>query len=461
VQDLKNVGRPIAVFAVTGTANSPRAVLAAPSREPRTRVWGGLAGALIVLALGAWWLTRSGTAPGPIRSIAVLPLENLSGDPEQEYFTDGMTEDLITGLSRFRDLFVIARNSTLRYKGQAVDVRQVGRDLGIRYVLEGSVRRSADTIRVTAQLLDASSGEHLWAETYDRDLTARNIFELQDDITEQVVATLAGGHGVISRVGQVEARAKGTDSLTTYDCVLRSYEYEQLHTAESHLRARDCLERAVELDPDYVDAWAQLAYLYREEFQHGFNPRPGSLDRALELGLRAVELDSTSQPAYDALAQIYFSQRDFDAFFAAAVRAIELNPNNARIVGRSGASLARADRWEQGVRLVRKAVAQNPYQAWWLHLTLSHDHYRRGEYEEALGEAQKISARTIPFIQMSLVAAYGQLGREAEARTALAELLRLDPNFPEHGRDELRKFFASEALIDHFMQGLRKAGLPE
>ncbi len=472
--ELRNVGRPVSVFAI-GRPGTLSPGLRLPARRaiavPSLSLIAGLAVMLALAGALAWLLVQapdeSSSTADPVLtlldgpSIAVLPFANISGDPEQEYFGDGLTEDIITELSRFRELFVIARNSTLQYKGRAVDIKRVGRDLGVRYVLEGSVRRDADTIRVTAQLVDAGNGAHLWAETYDRDLTVDSIFGVQDDITEQVVATLAGSYGVISRAGQVKAREKGTDNLNAYDCVLRSYEYELLHTPEAHLRARDCLERAVELDPSYVDAWAQLAYLYREEFFHGFNPRPDSLDRALELAGHAVELDATNQLAHFVLAITHFARKELDPFFAEAERAFALNPNNARVVGGLGLNMALAGRWDRGVELSRKAAALNPHHPWWLHLTLSFDHYRKGEYEEALAEAQKISVRNLPIVHANLAATYGQLGREDEARGALADLLRQDPDFSKHPRDELGKFFASEDLIDHVQDGLRKAGLEE
>jgi adenylate cyclase len=187
---------------------------------------------------------------GPV--VAVLPFENLSEDPKQEYFSDGLTDDMITALSRFKDLFVIARNSTFRYKGQAIDVRQLNKELGARYVLEGSVQRAEARLRVTVQLLD---GTHLWAETYDRELSASNIFAVQDEITEQVVATIAGGFGVISRARFAEIKQKPTDSLDAYECVLQAQAYYRDNVVPpEHAKVRDALERAVKSDPNYMEA---------------------------------------------------------------------------------------------------------------------------------------------------------------------------------------------------------------
>ena len=263
-------------------------------------------------------------------TVAVLPFTNLSGDPEQEYFSDGLTDDIITALSRFRELFVIARNSTFRYKGKSVDVRELNRDLGARYVVEGSVRKAGTRLRVTVQLLDARDGTHLWADTYDRDLSASNIFAVQDEITEQVVGTIASNYGVISRARFAEIKEKPTDSLDAYECVLQvgAY-YRDNYIASEHIKVRGCLERAVKSDPGYADAWAYLSFMYLDEYRFNYNPRPNSLVRALEAAQRAVDSDPTHQKAHEALATSYFYRHELDAFLAEADRAIALNPNNA------------------------------------------------------------------------------------------------------------------------------------
>ena len=214
--------------------------------------------------------------------IAVLPFTNMSGDPEQEYFADGITEDIITQLSRFQELGVIARNSTFQYKGQASDVRKVGSDLNASHIVEGSIRRSSDRIRVTVQLIDASDGNHLWSETYDRDLSAADVFAIQDDITARVATTIGDQHGVISRTGIEETRRKGPDNLSSYDCVLKKYEYDRLITEEAHISARDCLEMAVKRDANYAEAWAALSEMYAESHTTGFNPIERPVERALE-----------------------------------------------------------------------------------------------------------------------------------------------------------------------------------
>jgi adenylate cyclase len=468
-QAVKNIPQPVRVYRVRTDMGEQAPRAKPPSRTLQRR--GLVAGAvalIIALAVAGLWqlIDRSRTGDddtvlelprGP--AIAVLPFANMSGDPGQEYFADGLTEDILTGLSRFSHLRVIGRNTTFRYKGQAVDIRALGKELDVRYVLEGSVRRAADEIRVTAQLVDATSDTHLWAETYDRDLTPGNLFAIQDDIHEKVVATIADAFGIIARTRLDETRARPTESLDAYECVLRAYWYTALHTAEAHRRARDCLERAVDVDPDYVDALAQLAYLYREEFHHGFNPQPASLDRALELARRAVELDPTNQAAQLALAQTRWSRHELGAFFVAADRAVALNPNEAKTLASVALSTTYAGRWDRGSALMRKAIALNPNHPGWYYIALFHDHYRKAEYQAALVEAQKVNMPELWETYSTLAQAYAQLGRGGQAEAAVEELLKVYPDFPAKAWEEFRRRNVPEEEIAHLVEGLRKAGL--
>jgi adenylate cyclase len=397
---------------------------------------------------------------GPV--VAVLPFENLSRDLDQEYFSDGLTDDIITALSRFKDLFVIARNSTFRYKGQAVDVRQLNKELGARYVLEGSVQRSGTTLRVTAQLLDAKDGTHLWAETYDRELSASNIFAVQDEITEQVVATIASDFGVISRARLAEVREKPTDNLDAYECVLQTLAYYRGSPgAPGHARLRDALERAVESDSNYAEAWACLCLIYLHEYTLSYNPRPDPLNRALDAARRAVGSDPTSQWAHHALAQVYFHRNEVDAFTSEAERAIALNPNNAFALADLGRNLEFAGD-ERGIALVKKAMKLDPFHPTIYHFAVAHSHLHRGEYKAALAEARKINLPSSWLAQIYLAVIYAALDRHTEARSHLGELLRLRPDFTiEVLTSEARKWNVSDDRIRRVVAALRKAGLPE
>jgi adenylate cyclase len=397
---------------------------------------------------------------GPV--VAVLPFENLSRDPDQEYFSDGLTDDIITALSRFKDLFVIARNSTFRYKGQAVDVRQLNKELGARYVLEGSVQRAESTLRVTAQLLDAKDGTHLWADTYDRDLSASNIFEVQDEITEQVVATIAGISGVISQQRFAEVKQKPTTSLDAYEWVLKAAAYYTGHyTPSEHATLRDGLEHVVETEPSYSDAWAYLSWLYCDEHTSKFNPRPDPLGRTLDAAQRAVALDPSSQHAREALAGAHFWRHELDAFFAEAQRAINLNPNHAETLGHMGRNMFYAGD-ERGIALVKKAIALDPLHLPLLYLPIARYHFERREYTDALAAARKTNLPHMFWTQIFLAASYAELGRESEASSALDELLRLYPGFTiEKVIEDLRKLNYSDDRIRPWVAALRKAGLPE
>ena len=397
---------------------------------------------------------------GPV--VAVLPFENLSRDPDQEYFSDGLTDDIITTLSRFKDLFVIARNSTFRYKGQAVDVRQLNKELGARYVLEGSVQRAENTLRVTAQLLDAKDGTHLWAETYDRELSAANVFAVQDEITGQVVGTIGGPQGVISQTQFAEVKDKPTENLDAYECVLRvAAFYRGNLAAPEHARLREALERALESDPGYADAWAGLCMLYLDEHRFSLNPRPHPLDRALNAAQRAVNADPASQPARVSLAQVYFYRHDLDGCFAEAEHAISLNPNNAVALQALGSHLYLAGK-EGGLDLVRKATKLDPFHPRMWHSPIISYHFHRGEYEKALAAARKVNLPDVALLQLYLAAIYAELGRQREAQAAVEGILKLDPGATTaKAVEEARKLNAPEERITRWAAALRKAGLPE
>jgi adenylate cyclase len=394
-------------------------------------------------------------------SVAVLPFDNLSKDPEQEYFVDGITEDIISALARF-DLRVIARNSSFQYKGRAVDIREIGRKLGARYVLEGSVRRATKRIRVSAQLLDASTGAHLWAQNFDRELTASSIFVVQDEIATRVVAAIAQPHGgVISLVGAKASAGKDTESLSAYDCVLQAYEYWRIEgTAKKHLEVRECLERAVQENPNYSQAWAMLADNCIQEFQTNRNKRPDWLDRASRAAHRAVELDPNNYAARYALAHVYFFQHDLQRFFAEADRALELNPHDPTYLAWLGVLTAYAGKWQRGLALADKSVELNPDYPSWLNYLWFHDHYRKGEYQQAL--EKMLSIRTEPgnfWNHAHLAQAYAQLGRKEEAAAEIKKLVAIYPDFAENARAQWKAWNWTDENTEAMLDGLRKAGL--
>jgi adenylate cyclase len=469
-QQVKNIARPVRVYRV----RTGRRAQSVPAKGVQWRgwLWPALGAVVVLGGLGiAVWLYRDSareTAEDPILampngpSIAVLPFTNLGGDPAQDYFSDGLTEQLITALARYSGLYVIARNSTFQYKGRSVDVREIGRELGARYVLEGSVRRSGTTLRVTAQLLDARSGAHLWAETYDRALTGTDIFALQDDITSKAVASVAGPHGRIAQTELKQTKGRAPDSLDSYDCVLRAVAYSRVLSPEGHGPIRDCLERAVARDPDYGEGWAWLAFAYLLEYESGLNPRPelyDARDRALEASLRAATLDPNSAVVHSILSYVRFLRHEIDASLASGERALALNPTDPEVLCNVGQFTGFAGNWERGIALTRKAMSLSQNYPTWCHFQLSAYHYLRGEYEQALAEALKIDMPDYFWTHIHVAMSYGQLGRTEEARAAIARLLELYPDIAQKFPSEQRKYNWENVWIEHQIEGLRKAGL--
>jgi len=471
-QQVKNIPKAVKVYRVRADARPPSSALRWPRVGSRV-----VAAGLIILIVGGGglWFYRHTMLPTPQQaatddpvlalpkgpSIAVLPFTNLSGDATQEYFSDGLTEDLITGLSRFPDLLVIGRNTTFQYKGKAVDIRTLGRDVGARYVVEGSVRRGTKTVRVTAQLLDARDGKHLWAETFDRDLTVGELFSVQDEITAQIIGAIAGSYGVISRTRRDAAVAAGTANLEAYDCVLQAYAYENLLTPEVHAATRDCLERAVKLDPSYAAAWSKLAFLYADEYAFGYNVRPRSLDRALEAAQRAVELDPSSGTTYWHLARTHYWRNEVEEALAAAERALALSPNNAFILAAAGTYMAptSTENLKRGMQLASKALHIDPNAPGWYHVPEILYYYNKREYDSALAASLKMNMPKFFHTYVWRTAIYGQLGRTAEAASSREKLLQLYPTYAENVRQELKKFNLNAALAEHVIDGLRKGGL--
>ena len=394
-------------------------------------------------------------------SIAVLPFANLSGDPEQEFFADGITEEIINGLTRFPELRVIARHSTFKYKGQRLDIRDVGRDLGVRYVLEGSVRRGGDLVRVTGQLIDAADGSHLFSETYDRDLSEKNILEIQDSISERLVAAVGQPYGVIARADGRLSQSKPSGHFEAYDAVLRFYEYWNDSSAELHDVVRQSLERAVELDPGYASAWAALGEIYLDELIFGFNPRDdgNQLARALDATQRAVMLEPESSMAYHILSNTHFHAGQLDEFKAAGERAIALNPNHADMLADYGLRLCCMGDWERGMALADKAIDLSPTHPGWFHAASALRHYDQGNHEAALAEAKQMGAKGLYWTHVILAMCCGQLGRDQEAGEARAALLEMVPDFGSQAWGLFALWNFSEALTRRFLEGLRKAGL--
>ena len=382
-------------------------------------------------------------------AVAVLPFENMSGDPEQEYFVDGLTEDIITALSLWRSFPVIARNSSFAYKGQSPDIRKVGKELGARYVVEGSVRKSGSRVRVTAQLINAETGHHIWAERYDREL--KDIFDLQDEITHHIAAII---EPAIEQTEHLRIVSKPPSNLDAWEYCLRAYAYIYEGTPEGNRKARELLKRAIDLDPNYARAYTGLAYTYARDIRWSWVENTEEwLRLQFESARRAVTLDERDSAARTMLARAYMHDQQCDAAVTEAKRAIELNPHDAFANNTYGATLALyADRYEEGISWIEKALRLNPLEPqkhlWLANLALSH--LCAGNYEKAAEYAKEVLGRQPEFFEakVTLASALGQLGRAQEARTVIAG-----------HEDEVQGWnLWRESVHDIVRDGLRKAG---
>ena len=386
-------------------------------------------------------------------AVAVLPFENLSGDPEQEYFADGLTEDIITALSHWRTFPVIARNSTFSYKGQAPDIREVGTALGARYVVEGSVRKAGNRVRVTAQLINAETGHHVWAEKFDRDLS--DIFALQDEITQQIASIV---EPTIHRDERQRVTSKPPGNLAAWEYGLRGYAYIYEHSKESNDMARDMFHRALELDPNYVRAYTGLAFCYANAVRYYWaSDREEQIRLLFEAARRAVALDETDAEARISLVRGYILISQPEAAIAEATIAVQLNPHSAATANFMGNSLAlAAGRYEEGIPWYEKCLRLNPndprQQVFTTQLALSCLGAER--YDEAINYAQDAIRRRNDFAEarVALASALGHVGNVEMARDSVADIGFDLVDFVEN-------HFYVRDLKDRLIGGLKKAGL--
>ena len=387
-------------------------------------------------------------------AIAVLPFTNMGGDAEQDYFADGITEDIITALAKWRSFLVIARNSTFAYKGRSVDVRQLGRELGARYVLEGSVRRAANRVRVTAQLIDAANAAHLWAERYDRELI--DIFALQDEISRQIATVIEPELG---RYERTQSAARPPANLDAWDCLHRGLHLLYKFTRADVEAARVLLARAVALDPNLARAQTSLAYTHQADLVHGFSPdRARSIELLLEHARRGVELDDSDSYSHVMLAFGYRWARSYELALAESLKAVEVNPNDSWAIGLVGLALDLLGRHGEGVEHLERAVAllpRDPHVRFYLALGA-----RSLIVAEEFARAEEWARRAIAFdpgqarAYMMLAISLAGLGRGEEARAALETCERIEPGCA--ARWAGAREYAADADNDRIVEGLRR-----
>lgn len=384
-------------------------------------------------------------------SIAVLPFENLSGDPEQRYFSDGITGDLIIELSRFRSLTVIARNSSFLYRDKAVDVRQIGRELGADYILEGSARRAGDRIRISAELAEAATGKHVWAERYDRELG--DLFKVQDEVTQAIVTTLPRR---IDDAGARAAQRKRPENLNAFECYLRGLAYVLEFEFIEHHPAREMLERAVSLDPNLAPAYAILAVM---ELRHWWACRSlEALDKAFALSLNSVRLDQNDALCHCSLGGVYLERRQLAEAEFHLRKGLALNPNDSRNVVFFAGLLAYCGQIEEALSGIDKVFRLDPFAPQWYHSSTGMVYFCARDYEGAIQSFGRITRGLSHWDCLYVTSSYGHLGRLEEAQAAIDHYNSLRPTLPliEHARAEP---FKNEADLDHLLAGLRKAGL--
>ena len=388
-------------------------------------------------------------------SIAVLPFDNMSGDPAQEYFSDGLTEEIITALAKVPSLFVIARNSSFTYKGKPVKVQQVSEELGVRYILEGSVRKSENQLRITAQLIDAIAGNHLWAERYDREL--KDLFSIQDDVTLKILTSL---QVVLADGERARLFAKGTGNLEAYLKLIGAREHLIRLNQEDNSLARSLCEEAIEQDPQYASAYGLLSRVYVMDFVFRTNPKE-SLKRAYEYARKAIDLDDTQLNAYLALEFMSSFRRQYDEAIGSGERAVKVAPGAAEAYLSLGRALSFAGRDREALGYLEKAIRMNPFPPAHHYMHLGFAYNNLGNYEEAISAFKKaiaLAPKIIP-ARLNLIVSYVQLGRMEEAETAAEEILKINPKYTSKGYGEKSSPWKDHVVIERQIEAWRKVGL--
>lgn len=388
-------------------------------------------------------------------SIAVLPFETIGDDSEQDYFADGITDDLITDLSKISGLFVIARHSVFTYKDKPISIEQIHRELGVRYILEGSLRKAGDRVRINAQLIDGTTGGHLWAERYDREI--KDIFSLQDEVTQKIVDALA----IKLLPGEQERIARqATQNQEAYDLVLRAWAYFNQYSQEGNDLARQMFTKAIKLDPTYVNAYAGLVWTRMLAWRLGWNQDPRVMEQAFELARKTVDLDAASPKAHALLGDVYLWKKEYNKAIAAFKRAISLDPNDADALTSMASAMTFVGKPDEAIGLLKKAIRLNPYYPQWYIYYLGRANFQAGRYDQALAALKETLLKNpnLPPVHYYLAASYANLGKLDDAREKAEAVKKLRPNFAAEIEKE-KSFYENEKYVGGFSEGLRKAGL--
>ena len=474
-KEVKNIARPVRVFRVL--LDGQQAVPSESAKRWTTtvsRLTASLAMILLIVAAGTTaWLApwAPDVEPSSVESaapalphkpsIAVLPFGNLSAHPEQEYFSDGITLDIITDLSKFSSLLVIAANSTFRYKGQSVKPRDVSRDLGVRYVLEGSVQRIQGRLRINAQLIDATNGHHIWADRYDRRDT--DLFAVQNEIARrivEVIGPISEAHGKLLKVELERMAQIPTQSFEAYDHFLKGVVHFDKFTKEHNQQARDEFDKAIQLDPHYAKAMAKKAWTYIQEHWNGWgDDSQKSLSLALKSAQKAIATDPSEPSAHHALGSVRLFLRKHDLAINSFRKAIELNPNGADSIVEYGAALTYSGSVDEGLRIMEDAISRNPYYPGWYLWYIAWGHFVAHRYEDAIDTLEKRTPKS-NFTHLMLAVNYAKVGRHKDSAESMKTFRKVEPTYSIETAATAEPF-KNKRDLEHYLDALREVGVPE
>jgi TolB-like protein/lipoprotein NlpI len=397
-------------------------------------------------------------------SIAVLPFDNLSGDPEQDYIADGLTENIITGLSQIPEMFVIARNSVFTYKGKSVKIKQISEELGVKYVLEGSMQKAGDRLRVNAQLIDAIKGHHLWSEKYDRKM--ENFFSIQDDITLTIVIALQ----VKLTEGEQARIRHSTNNIEAWSLAVKAQGLFETYARENIVKARELFKKSVELDPNYAYAWSYLGWTYWIDgiYYSAFYDRKKSLESAIEMAEKALSIDDKSSDAHALLSGVYLAQQKYDEAVAAGEKTIDLDPNSSENYAIVAITMQNVGKFEEAIALVNQAMRLDPYYPNWYLGRLGMCYQMMGRYEESAAAFEELAKRfeesgskaPLDRLYLYLASTYSMMGRLDEAQDLVSKARELNPKMTAElwrKRFQYKDPKHTERIID----ALRRVGLPD
>ena len=468
---VKNIADPVQVYRVLMAPEAAGRVFG--EKRPKLRHWrlGIVAVSVIIMvatAVASWYFyfgptPSSETAASkpktsfPISekpAIAVLPFANLSEDPQQEYFCDGITIDIITDLSKFRHLFVIASNTVFTYKGKSVKITEVGKELSVQYVLEGSVQEAGERVRINAQLIDATTGNQIWAQRYDR--SKKDLFTLQEEIIQTIVRTLAIK---IETAEQSRVRHKDTTNYQAYDYFIRGTGYLLYRTRSAVSKARQLFEKAIELDPQFASAYTALGWSYHLQIEYGWTEFiEQTSQRAISLARKALSLDDFQPSAHELLGSVYIRTGQYDLAIAELQLALDLNPNDAWIFNEMGEVLLYAGQTDEAIKFMKMGLRFNPIATPGIYMELGLAYYLKERYDDTVKILQQGLAKKPDFVGYHIViaAAYAQLGKVEDAKLSAQEVLRRHPFFEVESYGTI---FQNLSDRKHLREGLRKAGL--